>query len=48
MGPGIPQAVEACVPAQVNRHHLPVGYRIAKKALLGGLHHEYRREKVAA
>jgi transposase InsO family protein len=48
LGPGIPERVEACVPAQVNKHHLPAGYRIAKTAVLGGLHHEYRLEKVAA
>jgi transposase InsO family protein len=48
LGPGIPEPVEACVPAEVNRHHLPAGYRIAKTAVLGGLHHEYRLEKVTA
>jgi hypothetical protein len=48
LGPGIPEPVEACVPTQGNRHHLPAGYRIAKTAVLGGLHHEYRLEKVAA
>ena len=36
------------VPASGHRHKLPAGYRIAKTAVLGGLHHEYRLVKEAA
>jgi hypothetical protein len=31
-----------------HRHALPVGFRVASKPILGGLHQEYRLEKRAA
>lgn len=48
LGPGIPEPPQASVPASGHRHKLPEGYRVAKRAILGGLHHEYRLEKEAA
>ncbi len=48
LGPGIPEPIQASVPAGVHRHKLPAGYRVASKPVLGGLHHEYRLEKEAA
>jgi hypothetical protein len=36
------------IPASGHRHQLPAGYGIAKTAVLGGLHHEYRLVKEAA
>ncbi len=48
LGPGIPEPIQASVPASVHRHKLPAGYRVASKPVLGGLHHEYRLEKEAA
>jgi putative transposase len=48
LGPGIPEPIQASVPANVQRHKLPPCYRVASKPVLGGLHHEYRLEKEAA
>ena len=48
LGPGIPEPIQASVPAGVHRHKLPTGFRVASKPVLGGLHHEYRLEKEAA
>jgi hypothetical protein len=39
---------EASIPESGHRHKLPAGYRVAKKAVLGDLHHEYRLVKEAA
>jgi hypothetical protein len=35
------------IPEQADRHRLPVGQRICVRSILGGLHHEYRLERVA-
>jgi putative transposase len=48
LGPGIPEPNQAEVPASGDRHQLPVGYQIKSTSVLGGLHHEYRLEKVIA
>jgi len=48
LGPGIPEPTQASAPAMVHRHKLPVGYRIASKSILGGLHHDYRLGEEAA
>jgi hypothetical protein len=32
----------------VHRHGLPDGYLLRRRAVVGGLHHEYWLEKVAA
>ena len=34
--------------SRTNRHQLPTGWQVVTKSVLGGLHHEYRFEKVAA
>jgi hypothetical protein len=36
------------VPPHEHRHGLPVGYRVVKRSVLGGLHHEYGLVKAAA
>ena len=48
LGPGVPESNLERVPASGHRHKLPAGYRIAKRSVLGGLHHEYRLVKEAA
>lgn len=51
LGPGIPEPVEMRLPQQPHVHgrHFSVGdCRIAARAILGGLHHEYRWERRAA
>ena len=49
LGPGIPEPPEGLpVELQSHRHRLPKEARIAVKPILGGLHHEYRLEKLAA
>ncbi|MBI3392089.1 MAG: transposase [Nitrospirae bacterium] len=49
LGPGIPEPPEG-LPAkpQPHRHRIPKDARIGVKPILGGLHHEYRLEKLAA
>jgi putative transposase len=49
LGPGIPDDPslprdERCAPS----HQLPEGWLVKKRSVLGGLHHEYRLEKIAA
>ena len=48
LGPGVPQS-ESQIP-QVNLavHRIPEGHQVIAKPVLGGLHHEYRLEKIAA
>lgn len=41
LGPGFPERSQESVPASGHRHTLPAGYRVAKRSVLGGLHHEY-------
>ena len=48
LGPGLPEPSLETVPASDHRHKLPVGYRLTKTPVLGGLHHEYRLVKEAA
>jgi hypothetical protein len=42
----LPQGGE--VPEIPNGHKVPAGHEVRSKQILGGLHHEYRLEKVAA
>ena len=46
--PGIPEPNQATVPIGDKRHELPAGHRVVKRAVLGGLHHEYGLVKEAA
>jgi putative transposase len=49
LGPGLPMpAPDLPVAPQSHRHQLPQGWRVVTKSVLGGLHHEYRLEKIAA
>jgi transposase InsO family protein len=48
LGPGIPAASRPPAPENDHRHRLPAGHAVRRAALLGGLHHEYWLEKVAA
>jgi transposase InsO family protein len=49
LGPGLPEAGQNFpVPIQKHRHQLQEGYRVESEAILGGLHHEYWRKKIAA
>ena len=48
LGPGIPEPNQATVLTGDKRHELPVGHRVVKRAVLGGLHPEYSLVKEAA
>lgn len=49
LGPGLPEpGQDLPVPIRYHRHQLPEGWRVMAKPILGGLHHEYRLEKMAA
>jgi len=48
LGPGVPEPLYPSPPHAEYRHRLPRGQRVRRKAVLGGLHHEYWSEKVAA
>jgi putative transposase len=45
LGPGIPDG--APVASVWKEHRIPAGHRVVAKPILGGLHHEYRLERVA-
>jgi putative transposase len=49
LGPGIPECPQADpIVGASNGHRLQAGYRVAARTILGGLHHEYHLELVAA
>jgi transposase InsO family protein len=48
LGPGIPEPSNLMLLPTNGRHTLPKGSRVVANPILGGLHHEYRLEKVAA
>ena len=48
LGPGLPEPILERVPPDEHRHRLPVRCRLAKRSVLGGLHHEYGLTKEAA
>ena len=47
LGPGIPDPSALTVPQAIG-HQIPSGQRVAARPILGGPHHEYRLEAVAA
>ena len=49
LGPGIPEPAAVFLrPQGRDRHSLAQGCRVVDRAVLGGLHHEYRWERIAA
>jgi len=48
LGPGIPVPIHPAPPEAEHRHRLPQGYQVRRRAVLGGLHHEYWLENIAA
>ena len=49
LGPGIPESREKPLPpCKAYRHELPENAGIRSRAILGGLHHEYELEQIAA
>ena len=49
LGPGLPDPPEGLpVEPSPERHQLLPGHKVLSKPILGGLHHEYRLEKIAA
>jgi putative transposase len=48
LGPGIPDLGFGHGRAKPCGHHIPVGHQVVAKAILGGLHHEYRLARRAA
>jgi hypothetical protein len=47
LGPGLPLPMSERGSLHENRHSLPVGYRVVRRSILGGLHHEYGLVKEA-
>ena len=47
LGPGIPDVPSDQLPA-VSGHRIPDGHRVVARPILGGLHHEYRLDRMAA
>jgi putative transposase len=48
LGPGIPEPRVSELVKQLSGHRIPSDHRVVAKPILGGLHHEYRLERVAA
>ena len=48
LGPGIPEPANLLPLPSSGKHRLPEGSRVMGRPVVGGLHHEYRLEKVAA
>ena len=48
LGPGIPEPSGGIAAPQISSHRIPRGHRVVGIPILGGLHHQYRLEKVAA
>jgi transposase InsO family protein len=48
LGPGIPDTDAALPAVEEPRHVIPRDQRVVTKSVLGGLHHEYRLERIAA
>jgi len=48
LGPGVPKSRRTLPFPNDRRHVLPDGHRVTSTPVLGGLHHEYFLESVAA
>ena len=48
LGPGIPEPSGGIPVLEISGHRIPCGQRVVASAVLAGLHHEYRLEKIAA
>jgi hypothetical protein len=48
LGPGIPEPPGGIPVLEISGHTIPCGQRVVASAVLAGLHHEYRLEKIAA
>jgi hypothetical protein len=48
LGPGIPDPRLSELPVELCGHRLPLGHQITAKPILGGLHHEYGLQRLAA
>ena len=48
LGPGIPAALRPPAEQTADRHRIPAGHMVRRAAVLGGLHHEYWLEEIAA
>ena len=48
LGPGIPEPASCSQRPKPCGHYIPRGHRVVAKAVLNGLHHEYRLERQAA
>ena len=48
LGPAIPEPPGGIPVLEISGHRIPCGQRVVASAVLAGLHHEYRLEKIAA
>ena len=48
LGPGIPDPRLVDLPVKPCGHRLPIGHQVLSRPILGGLHHEYRVQRLAA
>jgi transposase InsO family protein len=48
LGPGIPDPGSCFQQVKPCGHDIPIDHHVVSKAILGGLHHEYRLERAAA